>query len=225
MKSLLTVFPLLFTAILAQTNNRLDQNSAFESSKPPSDNTPAANSKEASDTDSVDSLDSLESEQPSSRSHMIKLGNTGASSINNNSSSGSGTYRQESPSVLINGFSSQAKNDNPNKQPETFNVGGTGFKASTKETAYNEPDSFVGFQVVEGKHGSHTTNKSRTTAAPAARSHQVPQASVVNGYDMDEDLRRFGVLEQHKQQQQLHLQEQIHQTQHVHQQQLNGNYY
>lgn len=101
----------------------------------------------ADDSRSVESLDSLESEQPSYRSHMI---NASASQSNNNQSNnnnhhasehspgGGGTYRQESPTVLMNNLKPTASSGTHRKPTKQLT-----------SPAATDVNSFAGFQVVD----------------------------------------------------------------------------
>ncbi|XP_067947302.1 uncharacterized protein [Watersipora subatra] len=118
---------------------------------------PNLESSRNDDHQSIESLDSLESEQPSFSSHVISSGaKQSAEQLNSNNSNslgslkssvGDGTYRQESPTVLVNDSqAATATKDHNQLVPK--------LATKTACTHYSDASTFVGFQVVnnERKH-------------------------------------------------------------------------
>lgn len=124
------------------------------------------------EVESLESLDSLESEQPSSRSHAITSSSAFQNQFNNTNSNnnnpninaetransylrdnimtggGGGTYRQESPTVLMTSSSTPVSSQSV---PGSANSVTTVNKPTSTSDTVKSSISFQGFQVVENQ--------------------------------------------------------------------------
>ena len=146
------------------------------------------------DTQSIESLDSLDSEQPSFRSHVINSNSSNNNNLQSTSEplSGSDTYRQESPTVIV------PVNDVPSSKVSVSHQ--PPFKQTTKTSTTPTPlvGSFVGFQVVsnnnDGKSMTHDVTRQQSNSNSQTTSVSAPagdvtktQAADVNHKDGDQN--------------------------------------
>lgn len=115
--------------------------------------TQSLNNLPPEDSRSIESLDSLESAQPSTRSHA--LNSQPATNSDHHTSAeteegGSGTYRQESPSVLIENHENHrhVANTISSKPARAQSAPTNRHSNRTQATPTTDPNNFLGFHVV-----------------------------------------------------------------------------